>query len=445
MYLNTYLWEYIVNVIEILLFYFYVRAMFQTALQYRHQVVWQILFLVLYGILMFMLNYFQISTFITILLSCFIDILYVSVFYAASAVRRIFWGSIYSVICLISEYITFLIPRTIYPAVSSALLPGGELRIPFTLLYLSLIAVCVFLLPCMTDQKIHLSPVQKLFHISIVITGILTGHYIMRITLTAEERFHDPAFTAGLVLINLLFILLFLSLLLYIYQLGCSKERYIKLMEMQKQQELEALEYHRLLETTEALRQMKHDTAIHLDVIASYAAAENISGLLAYIDSYHHSLDHIHQLISTGNTAVDCILSSKINAACQLGINPVLSVIVPETFPLDVLSLSSLLGNLWNNALEACLRLQTSRPDSKPFIRFYIKPFQHMLLIHMENKYEGSLRILADHSYGSVKEGAGHGIGLKRIREIVEKADGIIQIGTDGGTFSVHIMIPAEG
>lgn len=109
---------------------------------------------------------------------------------------------------------------------------------------------------------------------------------------------------------------------------------------------------------------------------------------------------------------------------------------------MDPLSLSSLLGNMWNNSLEACQRLQNGQPNIQPFIHFYIKPFQHMILIHIENNYDKI--IVQNNTYLSVKEEGSHGLGLKRMAEIVSKVDGVIQINSENNVFTVHIMIPQK-
>ena len=224
--------------------------------------------------------------------------------------------------------------------------------------------------------------------------------------------------------------------------MGYSRTVNTTLLEQQKVHELEEMEYKSLIQTTESLREMKHDIDIHLDVIQSLSTKGDIDGLHSYIDSYHHTLAHTHLFLSTGNTAIDCILSSKIDTAQKLNIKTDYSVLVPSVFPIDALSLSSLLGNMWNNALEACQRLQNAQPAITPYIHFYIKPFQHMTVIHMENNYD---RIIPqnDH-YLSMKKENSHGIGLKRIEDIVAEVEGIYQINSDNHVFTVHIMIPQK-
>ena len=187
---------------------------------------------------------------------------------------------------------------------------------------------------------------------------------------------------------------------------------------------------------------MKHDIDIHLDVIQSLLASGNLDDLQSYIDNYHHSLAHTHHLLSTGNTAIDCILSNKIDTAQKLNINTDFSVLVPSNFPLDALLLASLIGNMWNNALEACQRLQNEQPDITPYIHFYIKPFQHMTVIHMENNYAKIIK--QNDYYLSMKKEGSHGIGLKRMEDIVNNVEGIFMINSENHVFTVHIMIPQK-
>lgn len=388
------------------------------------------------------LNYLELSSTLTIIISWSLDIVFTLLFYSDAYIIRIFLGSMYSVICLISDYITVFIPQTFCDVDSLSILFGGKLRVPFTMLYVALIAVLVFLSSNVFDKKIQLSTVQKIAYFLVSVGGITIGHYMMLVTLEAEEKIYNSIFVFKLTMINLGFLLLFIFLLLNIYQLGYSKAMNTELLEQQKQYELEEQNYKILLHTTESLREIKHDINIHLDMIQSLLASENLDELKTYVESYHHALSQTHYLLTTGNTAIDCILSIKIREAKRLNIKTDYAILTPSNFPLDALSLSSLLGNMWNNALEACQRLQDAQPNILPYIRFYIKPFHQMIIIHMENNYDKIIK--RNDSYLSIKRGNFQGIGLKRIANIVANADGILQINSQNNVFTVHILIPQE-
>ena len=436
------IWEYIVNFLELALFIIFIHKKLRIRANYKHQAVLMFLFVSFQFAVLCTLNKMGISSYSTLMSSCVLDIGYAVLFYRDSIIRRIFWGFSYSIICLVAEQISFFIPVTLYKGASLELLLGGTLRKPYTMLYLAMIAVFVLLFHSIGNKDISLSPFQKVAYIFIAISGLAIGHYILRLTLESVDKFGDSSFSARLSLVDLFFIILFLVLMLYIYQLGYSKEENIRLLEEQKIYELERTEFNSLSETTERLRKMKHDMQIYVDAINVLAKDKKWDELIAYTEQYHNTLATTQSAIATGNIAIDCILTAKLDYAEKHGIKTEYSIMAPENFPLDSVELSSILGNIWNNSIEAGERLIISDPTEHPYIYFYIKPYQNMILIHIENNYDGVIKGSIDGDILSVKQGQEHGLGIRLVKELVEKADGVLQITSDNKIFSVHIMIP---
>lgn len=432
------IWEYIVNFLELALFIIFIHKKLRIRANYKHQAVLMFLFVSFQFAVLCTLNKMGISSYSTLMSSCVLDIGYAVLFYRDSIIRRIFWGFSYSIICLVAEQISFFIPVTLYKGASLELLLGGTLRKPYTMLYLAMIAVFVLLFHSIGNKDISLSPFQKVAYIFIAISGLAIGHYILRLTLESVDKFGDSSFSARLSLVDLFFIILFLVLMLYIYQLGYSKEENIRLLEEQKIYELERTEFNSLSETTERLRKMKHDMQIYVDAINVLAKDKKWDELIAYTEQYHNTLATTQSAIATGNIAIDCILTAKLDYAEKHGIKTEYSIMAPENFPLDSVELSSILGNIWNNSIEAGERLIISDPTEHPYIYFYIKPYQNMILIHIENNYDGVIKGSIDGDILSVKQGKEHGLGIRRVK----KADGVLQITSDNKIFSVHIMIP---
>lgn len=436
------IWEYIVNFLELALFIIFIHKKLRIRANYKHQAVLMFLFVSFQFAVLCTLNKMGISSYSTLMSSCVLDIGYAVLFYRDSIIRRIFWGFSYSIICLVAEQISFFIPVTLYKGASLELLLGGTLRKPYTMLYLAMIAVFVLLFHSIGNKDISLSPFQKVAYIFIAISGLAIGHYILRLTLESVDKFGDSSFSARLSLVDLFFIILFLVLMLYIYQLGYSKEENIRLLEEQKIYELERTEFNSLSETTERLRKMKHDMQIYVDAINVLAKDKKWDELIAYTEQYHNTLATTQSAIATANIAIDCILTAKLDYAEKHGIKTEYSIMAPENFPLDSVELSSILGNIWNNSIEAGERLIISDPTEHPYIYFYIKPYQNMILIHIENNYDGVIKGSIDGDILSVKQGKEHGLGIRLVKELVEKADGVLQITSDNKIFSVHIMIP---
>lgn len=407
------IWEYIVNFLELALFIIFIHKKLRIRANYKHQAVLMFLFVSFQFAVLCTLNKMGISSYSTLMSSCVLDIGYAVLFYRDSIIRRIFWGFSYSIICLVAEQISFFIPVTLYKGASLELLLGGTLRKPYTMLYLAMIAVFVLLFHSIGNKDISLSPFQKVAYIFIAISGLAIGHYILRLTLESVDKFGDSSFSARLSLVDLFFIILFLVLMLYIYQLGYSKEENIRLLEEQKIYELERTEFNSLSETTERLRKMKHDMQIYVDAINVLAKDKKWDELIAYTEQYHNTLATTQSAIATGNIAIDCILTAKLDYAEKHGIKTEYSIMAPENFPLDSVELSSILGNIWNNSIEAGERLIISDPTEHPYIYFYIKPYQNMILIHIENNYDGVIKGSIDGDILSVKQGKEHGLGIR--------------------------------
>ena len=435
------LWEYFINLMEISLFYLFINQKLTSDSPFPHYQLIQFSFLSIRFLIQCMMNSFSLPIFITLSVSCFLEILFALLFFENPTLVKFFWGFMYTVICMLADYLTLFIPQIFSNISSLEILMGGNFRLPFSMLYISLIAMIIFLFYHFNHKNIILTPVEKFNYLILTTGGIFIGYFIMLLTLKAELTHSDTNLVSGMIIVNLFYFVLFLSLLLYIYQLGKSKEEVLKLQLERELHKLEELEFQNLIQITENLREIKHDMNLHLNIIHSLILTEKTEETLAYIKDYQKILEQNHPLLSTGNHAIDCILSSKIHQAKINEIPVDFSILIPDNFPLDTLSLSSLLGNLWNNALEACQRLITLRNHPEPYIFFYIKPFQQMVLIHIENPFDKIL-LTHDSNYLTLKEESGHGIGLKKIRSIVEKNNGNISINTVNHVFSVHIMIP---
>ena len=65
-----------------------------------------------------------------------------------------------------------------------------------------------------------------------------------------------------------------------------------------------------------------------------------------------------------------------------------------------------------------------------------------MLVIHVENHFEGKLEIRDGLPVTTKRNNGDHGYGMLSIRRIVQKYDGNLVISTDSQLFQVNIVIP---
>lgn len=429
---------------EILLFYIFVHAKLTPPKANVKYSVYQFLYLTGHMIIIYSCNLSDVSTMVTIMLSLFMDTVFIKLFFLVPFFYSLFLGAMYSSICMIAEYITLIIPQIITKTPVEQMLAGGNLRAPISFTYIALVAVLVFLFAHLFNQNMYLSLLQKISYVFLSVSGIAISHYIVILTLTFSQNMVLKNKLNHLILINIFYLIMLLSLLVYIYQLGKSKEQNIKYLKQEKQHELEEQQYRLLLNTTMSLRTMKHDIKHHLSVIKSLAEHNETQKLQEYINSYFQELEKSNILLSTGNTAIDCLVSSKLSYARQLNIPIQYSIVIPSVFPMNDISLSSVIGNLLDNAIESSLRSMKTIENFSPWIKFYIKPFQNMVIIHVENKFDGILKVDTNHNFLSLKPGNNHGIGLNRVTELISKNNGMLTVSTEKQIFSVHIILPQK-
>ena len=96
-----------------------------------------------------------------------------------------------------------------------------------------------------------------------------------------------------------------------------------------------------------------------------------------------------------------------------------------------------ILGNLFDNAIEASLQL----PEERRLIRVYMDIKNTQLYISFTNFTAGKKLSKVGKLFRTTK-GEGHGFGLVRIDAIVERLGGYISRNSEDGAFTTEILLP---
>lgn len=184
------------------------------------------------------------------------------------------------------------------------------------------------------------------------------------------------------------------------------------------------------------MRGWRHDYHNHMQSLKAYLAMDRLEEAAEYLDELERDLDDINLLLHTGNINADAILNSKISLAIKKGIRVDYKATVPETLAVSDIDLCAVIGNLIDNAVEACEKTE----PKEQFIRLYIGVLRQQLYLSVSNATNELVRKF-DEEYISTKRG-NHGHGLKRINHIVEKYGGYINRKNEPGVFVTEIMLP---
>ena len=196
-------------------------------------------------------------------------------------------------------------------------------------------------------------------------------------------------------------------------------------------------EIHQLYMT---MRGWRHDYHNHMQKIRAHLALQEYDKVDEYIDLMEDELAAIDLKYRTGNVGVDAILNSKLSLAEEKGLRIKCDASLPQSLPLNPVDLCVLLGNLIDNAIEACEQMGE---EEDKFLRIYICVRKSQLYVSVSNATKELVRKL-DKEYISNKRG-NHGHGLKRINLIVEKYEGYINRQNETGVFATEVMLPLAG
>lgn len=185
------------------------------------------------------------------------------------------------------------------------------------------------------------------------------------------------------------------------------------------------------------MRGWRHDYHNHMQKIKAHLALNQLQEVRDYLDRLEEDLDAVDLAVKTGNISVDAILSSKLSVAVNKEISINCKAKVPEKLTVSDIDLCVILGNLIDNGVESCEKLEGA---DRKFIRVYIGIFKEQLYISVTNSTNEVIRKL-DKEFISNKRG-NHGHGLKRIDNIVEKYGGFINRKNEPGAFATEIMLP---
>ncbi len=203
------------------------------------------------------------------------------------------------------------------------------------------------------------------------------------------------------------------------------------------QHELTETHYREIDNMYRKIRGWRHDYRNHIQVMKAYAASENWDAVKRYLDLLDDDLTSVDTVIKTGNPMTDAILNSKISLANERNVKVVADACIPVKLNLSEIDLCCIIGNLFDNAIEASMKL----PEEKRVIRLYMDLRNTQLYISITNFTAGKKLKKEGKLFRSTK-GEGHGFGLVRIDTIVERLDGYISRNSEDGAFTTEILLP---
>lgn len=235
-----------------------------------------------------------------------------------------------------------------------------------------------------------------------------------------------------------LFIINFGSLLIY-YLMLILDGQLLKNMELEEDQhyrDLERVEYQALRERMEETKRMRHDLRHHIHMVSYYLEEKEYDKLQEYVNSYRDSIPDGEKIRFCEHRAINNIIFYFASQAKTHQIDFDVNLSIAQDISVNKHEISVLLGNLLENALEACIEQKNS--DRRIIIKG--KGDAHSLIFTIDNTFENEIKKNKKGELLTTKA-KGNGIGVNSAKKIVERYNGFFAADKKDEMFCVSFML----
>jgi sensor histidine kinase regulating citrate/malate metabolism len=174
----------------------------------------------------------------------------------------------------------------------------------------------------------------------------------------------------------------------------------------------------------------------HLAVLKLLVEKNEHNEAMKHIEQMTDAIVTANEYAQSGNIIIDSILNFKLQEAVQHGISISLELNIPEQLYITSYDMSVILGNLLDNAINACSKLEKDkRLDIK------IKYKRGRLITKITNTYNGNLNYSGDNLITSYEDKENHGMGFKNIKSVLDKYNGEMEIEHTENVFTVVLLM----
>ena len=238
-------------------------------------------------------------------------------------------------------------------------------------------------------------------------------------------------------------LVLAVNLTILIFDEMLAKERYVE-EELRMQNQMAALQMRSQTEVNQMYQNilsLKHDMNNHLHTISGYIQVGEYGKAKEYVEKLAGEI-HGMRSFHSGNPTVDALIGSKTALAEMSGIAVEADMEVPSELKITDRDLTVLLGNLYDNAIDA--NWKVADQDNR-FIRIKILFETGNLLLLFENAAPDESRVEDTWVWTTTKDdSAAHGFGIKNIDRVLRAYGGYCERELKNHVFRCRIRIPGE-
>lgn len=198
----------------------------------------------------------------------------------------------------------------------------------------------------------------------------------------------------------------------------------IKLLE--RQSKLQYQYYVRQEQKYNRTVRILHDVNKHMKLVKQLCINGETENAGEYAAQISDMLQPLIPMKYTGNPILDILLTDRTEIMVEKGICFDIKIDKLSLDFIDAIDVTTIFGNLLDNAIEACGRIETNKS-----IYIFIKPYHEMVAIQIKNTCP-KIHWKKD---WPVSEKKHRGIGLLNVKQTIEKYDGNMSLKEQDGMF----------
>lgn len=182
------------------------------------------------------------------------------------------------------------------------------------------------------------------------------------------------------------------------------------------------------------LQTIQHDLKGHCFTLNTLLENNQIEEAKRYLERIQKTIQPQEMYVDTGNMVITSIFNYYIQQALNENISIQYDIKIPQELKIDTFDLSTILINLFNNALEAALKSK----EKEMKIRLFYE--RNVFYLFMENSYQGTV-LKKENKFISTKGKENHGFGIESVKKCVERYRGDIEFEINEKSFKAYIML----
>lgn len=234
----------------------------------------------------------------------------------------------------------------------------------------------------------------------------------------------------GLILVNVLLLFAMNGCSVYFYRLvikGYEAEKQYRLY--RQREELVYEHYQKLEQNYQASRKIVHDMKNHMQAMMKLYEEGQTEEAHSYGLEVFHLLNQTGHMWYTENRMLNIILNEKLSEEEMKGVALTLDIEEHSLDGIREIDLTTIFANLLDNAIEA-LGVQE---EHDKFMKIYVGRVRDFLMIELSNSKGRRRKKKENHQ----------GLGLKNVKEAIDKYEGTCTIEENEKQYRVILMIPS--